>query len=125
VNGFVQDLKRAWRTCLATPGLTLSVALLLALGIGANTAIFRVVDAVLWRPLPFADQDRLVTLGETSLKSGGGAAPVANVSRALWTERLGSDPAAVGRPIVLDGEPYTVVGVMPAGFDFPGSGTRV
>jgi putative ABC transport system permease protein len=163
--------------------------LTLALGIGANTAIFSVVDAVLLRPLAYPDSGQLVWLcergpdwsggsisypnfldwksqqsifekfgvyngnnftltgaGEPVLLAGAlmsaevfaalrtqpeigrvfredddkpGAAPVAVISHALWRNRFGGDAGSATRSINLDGKSYTIVGVMPAGFEFP------
>jgi putative ABC transport system permease protein len=64
------DLKFAARLLLKHPGFTLIATLVLALGIGANTAIFSVVDAVLLRPLPYADQERIVSLSTFWKKTG-------------------------------------------------------
>jgi putative ABC transport system permease protein len=189
-----QDLRYGFRTLRQRPGFTLVAVMALALGIGANTAIFSVVNAVLLRPLPFADPDRLVIVwqsnqqGEYSQLSltypnydelrkqcqacaeigawnsynytrfaltGGaqpeeaqyavvsaslfsvlgvkpalgraflpeedqlGAARVAIISHGLWQRRWAGDPKLLGQPVTLNGQSYTVVGIMPPGFVFP------
>ena len=65
MSGFWNDLKHGCRLLLKTPGFALSAIVVLALGIGANTAIFGIVNGVLLRPLPFAEPDRLVQLWHT------------------------------------------------------------
>jgi putative ABC transport system permease protein len=183
-----QNLQSTFRQLRRTPAFTLTVVLTLALGIGATTAIFSLVEGVLLRPLPFQDADRLVLLGDhlggrpgmsvrareiatytratqafsslggyitTSFELSGGAQPeqinaarlnsgmfptlgvqpilgrvftpqedharqpVAVISYALWTDHYNRDPHVLGITIVLDRKPYSVIGVMPRGFEFP------
>ena len=180
-----QDLRFALRAWRHRPAFVLTAVGTLALGIGANTAIFSVVSGVLLRPLPFAAPDRLVQLHESSpdepmrpveirnmeewrassasldgiagytrisrtlenvadpeqlaLVAGEremlgvlGVPPMAGrtirkddslnvavASYAFWKRRLGGDYGAVGRAIQLDGQAFTVIGVMPQGFRFP------
>src|SRR6185369_1391043 len=182
-----KDLLYSIRGLLKRPAFTVIAVLTLALGIGANTAIFSVVNAVLLRPLAVKDPDRIMTFwhsapakglthldlndaqvaytrtfqnlaafetGSFSITGGGepevvpggvvtfnyfdvlGREPlygrtftaqedtpgnnhVALLSYALWQRRFGGNPNILGQSINLDSEPTTVVGIMPADFDFP------
>nr|MBA3259950.1 hypothetical protein [Gemmatimonadales bacterium] len=64
------DLRLAWRRLGRSPGFTAAAALTLALGIGANTAVFTLVDAALLRPLPFPEPEGLVVLWESQPAQG-------------------------------------------------------
>ncbi|HEY6249399.1 MAG TPA: ABC transporter permease [Candidatus Angelobacter sp.] len=68
MNLFVQNVRYGWRMLRKNPGFTLIALVTLALGIGANTALFSVIDAVLLRPLPFRDPSRLVAVGSVDPK---------------------------------------------------------
>ena len=70
MQGIAQDLRYGLRMLLKTPGVTAAAVLALGLGIGANTAIFTVVSAVLVRPLPYPDPDRIVAVFENKLDRG-------------------------------------------------------
>jgi len=72
------DLRSDFRTLGKNPGFTIVALLVLTLGIGASTAIFSVVDAVVLRGLPFDDPDRLVALGNRSVPGKGGKVPVSS-----------------------------------------------
>ena len=189
------EIARACRTLLRRPGFTMIVTLTLALGIGATTAIFSVVDGVLLRSLPYPEPDRLVRVlqyrrgdvdptgafsredfadlhrstaafeslaafsgpGPRILTGSGGAEEIlvasvttdlfqtlglpAAIGRTItgdalqgdsvvvlsdgfWRSRFGADPSVVGSTMMLDGSALTILGVMPASFDFPTRGTQ-
>jgi putative ABC transport system permease protein len=82
-----QDLRYGARTLLKKPGFTLIAAITLALGIGANTAIFSVVDAVLLRPLPYPEADRLVFLWSTLKSQGIGSSGSAMPDYREWRDQ--------------------------------------
>ncbi|MCA1631814.1 MAG: ABC transporter permease [Acidobacteria bacterium] len=84
----VRDLRFGARTLAKSPGVTLVIVLTLALGAGANAAIFSVVEAVLLRPLPFGAPERIVGLRETLPDEG--SIPVAYRTYAEWRERCGA-----------------------------------
>ncbi len=187
----LQDLRYGARMLLKNPGFTLIATLTLSLGIGANTAIFSLTNALVLRPFDFPDLDRLVTVSGTMPQQGGefygmtpadyadlrreqtafvdlaayrqsnatltgmgepervqnvkvasgffrllggeaalgrmflpeeeqvGRDQVAALSYGLWRRRFGADPKIVGATVSLDGKAYTVIGVMPANFNFP------
>jgi putative ABC transport system permease protein len=181
----IQDLRYGVRMLWKSPGFTIVAVLTLALGIGANTAIFSVVNGVLLRPLPFRDPSRLVLIAEKSsfpiistsyenyldwrdqshsfesmeatrgssitLTGAGeperlnvrmataglfsmlginaqigrtflaeedraGGTPVALLSYGLWQRRFGGSADIIGKTVNLDLQPYTVVGILPSGF---------
>ena len=80
----MRNVRYAVRTLAHTPGFTVTVVLTLALGIGANTAVFSAIDAVLLRPLPFPDGDRLVLLTQT--QEGSGETRIAPVRLQDWNQ---------------------------------------
>lgn len=188
MDDFLQDLRYGFRTLRNNPAFTAIAVATLAIGIGANTAIFSFVDGVLLKPLPYVEPDRIVRVlekppgggrngistlnyldwqkdntvfdymaaqtGDSTTLTGNGepaqlraslVSPhyfdifrigavigrtfaadedqagkdrVAILSHALWTTQFGADPHIVGRTILLDGEPNTVIGVLPAGGAF-------
>src|SRR5437867_174816 len=188
IDDAVQDARYAARVLRHNLGFTLAIVGTLALGIGANTAIFSVVNAVVLRQLPYADPDRLYAIWNVPVQSpadrnpasypdildwqtqssaftglGGYAfnrfeitgpegvdyvravigmpsvysvlgatpligrlpgagderAPVVAISYRLWQRRYGGDRGIVGRTAIADEKPFTIVGVMRAGFHFP------
>ncbi len=193
------DLKYAVRTLARTPGFTVAAVLVMALGIGANTALFTVVRSVLLKPLPFREPDRLIQLyeqspsgkrayswvaggmyaawkqqapsveqmaifGTDSISLSGDGSPLPEriryaecswnlfsmlgvepemgrsfiaaddrpdapgtvvLTHSLWMRRYAGDKAILGKTILLDARPYTVVGVLPAWFNYPDLPTQL
>ncbi|MEK6301903.1 MAG: ABC transporter permease [Acidobacteriota bacterium] len=125
-----QDLRYGARMLLKQPGFTLIAVIALALGIGANTAIFSVVNAVLLTPLPFAEPDRLTIVYETNLQRGSTRSPASYPNFADWRdqnhafERMSSyhladfiltgegDPALI-QGAVVNADLFPLLGVAP------------
>ncbi|HEY0763617.1 MAG TPA: ABC transporter permease [Pyrinomonadaceae bacterium] len=104
------DVRYAVRSLLKRPGFSLIVVLTLALGIGANAAVFSVINAVLLRPLPYRDVDRVVTLWQNNTKAGISLNEVSPANFIDWKEQSHSFEALAGiEPsgftLVGDGEP--------------------
>jgi len=195
----LRDVRFGVRTLRRTPGFAIVAILVMALGIGANVALFTVVRSVLLKPLPFAEPERLVALyeqsadgqfpfnviapgvfaewkkqnrsfsdlaligdAEFSLSGAGGQLPekmhgatctwnllstlgvqpalgrnftaaddrhAANatvlMSWGLWKRRFGGNPAILNQTIHLDGQAYTVIGILPAWFAYPDAATQL
>ena len=186
-ENFLRDLRYSLRMLRKSPGFTIVAVLTLALGIGANTAIFSVIDSVLLSPLPYADPDRLVTIKQNdslrniddiraqtkNLARGGGVttermdytggpepmqiraayvdaglletlgvSPMLGrlispdedvkggphnmvITHRFWQEFLGADPNVLGRSLTLNGNRYSVIGVMPPNFALPEDETDI
>ncbi|HYO99512.1 MAG TPA: ABC transporter permease [Pyrinomonadaceae bacterium] len=113
LESFWQDIRYGVRMLLRKPGFTFVAVLTLALGIGANTAIFSMVNAVLLRPLPFREPERIMTLWENNLKDGIERDDVSPANFLDWRERSSSvfEEMAFANPNSLDylggGEPET------------------
>src|SRR4029453_16822060 len=87
MDNLVQDVRYGIRTLLRQPGFAATAILTLALGIGATTAIFSVVNAVVLRPLPFVSPDRIVVVTNTNLKTGARNTTVSGPDFRDWREQ--------------------------------------
>ncbi|HEX5891046.1 MAG TPA: hypothetical protein VFY61_20205, partial [Pyrinomonadaceae bacterium] len=92
----LNDIRFAARSLLKRPGFTIIVVLTLALGIGANAAVFSVINAVLLRPLPYRDADRIVTLWQNNTKSALSQNDVSPANFIDWSEQSSSFEAIAG-----------------------------
>ncbi len=123
----ISDIRFAVRTLRKAPVFTGTVVAALAFCIGANTAIFSVLDTVLFRPLPFPDQGRLVsvTVGRVFTQEEDEHAKRVVVLNYGFAQSVFRTPQeALGRSIPLERTPYTVIGVMPRSFSFPIRGAQ-
>ncbi|HEX4683379.1 MAG TPA: ABC transporter permease [Gemmatimonadaceae bacterium] len=94
IDDWMQDVRYAFRALRATPAFALVVTLTLALGIGATTAIYTVVDTVLLRPLPYPEPDRLVAMSD--VQEGGRETPAGFDEYLEWRKRSGAALSDVG-----------------------------
>jgi putative ABC transport system permease protein len=100
----LRNIRYALRVLARSPGFTLTVVLTLALGIGANTAVFSAIDAILLRPLPYPDSDRLVRITEVHERGG---EMLAGVTRVQDWHRLNSTFEAISAYYTADGSDTT------------------
>src|SRR5262249_2075983 len=96
MDAVIQDIRYAIRLCVRTPGFTVVAVLALALGIGANTAIFTIVNAVLLERLPYKDPQRLVAVWEENSRRPGRANTVSPGNYLRWRERAAAFDDLVG-----------------------------
>jgi putative ABC transport system permease protein len=127
LTGMLRDLRYAARLLLRTPAFTATAVLTLALGIGASTAIFSVVNAVLLQPLPYADPEHLMLIGERG--NDGSASNVGYTTFLDWRARNHSfEDMAIFRSfqttLVANGEPERVAGMRVSSNFFPMLGVR-
>ena len=87
MNGLVQDLRYGWRTLTKSRSFTAVAVLTLALGIGVNSSIFSLINAVLLRPLPFKDPNKLVVLYERRASSNDANLPISGHEFSAWQEQ--------------------------------------
>src|SRR5262245_42413229 len=96
MDRFLRDLRYALRIFARTPGFTTTAIVALGLGIGANTAIFTIVNAVLIERLPFKDPVRLVVLWEENARRPGRSNTVGPMNYVRWKERTASFEGMAG-----------------------------
>lgn len=130
-DGIVQDVRFAGRTLRRSPGYTATAVAVLALGIGAGTAIFCAANSFFFRPLPFGDADRLMMLYETNPEFGWVDAAAAPANMLDWRERVDgfADVAAYSDfmdeiPFIVEGEPVLLAAAAVTGNFFDVLGVR-
>jgi len=94
------DIQYAWRTAVRSPGFVLAATCTLALGIGANTAIFSIISSVLLRPLPFAHPERLVQVNRVDPRFGPGAVPYPDIQDWLYQSAIIEEISGYGNTSV-------------------------
>ena len=107
---FWQDLRFGARMLMKTPGFALIAVITLAMGIGANTAIFSVIHTVLLRPLPFAQQERLVTLWKRDITSNSPFVELALAEISDWQRDSRSFSSIAALPATVYGYGYVLTG---------------
>ncbi len=122
MNALLQDLRYALRSLSRAPGFTVASVVTLALGIGANAALFSVVNGVLLKPLPYADSERIVQIFRSDAKAGRSGVAPADVLD--WKDRLTSLTNVTGVSTISvtlngEGEPERVVGAKVSASLFP------
>ena len=106
MNGIMQDLRYGWRTLAKSPGFTAVAVLTLALGIGANSSIFSLINAVLLRPLPFNEPERLVMVWERRATSTDSNLPISGHEFVAWREQSRS----FEKTAIFTGDGFTLTG---------------
>src|SRR5882762_4269467 len=129
MDGFLRDIRYGFRGLRKRPGFTAIAVITLALGIGANTAIFSVINAVLLRPLPFKEPGRLVMVWERRPNSGVANLPISAHEFVAWKERAHSfESLTLFQPDGLNltgrGDPVTVTAAQVSAEFFPVMGIQ-
>lgn len=106
MNGFLHDLRYGWRTLIKSPAFTAVAVLTLAFGIGANSSIFSLINAVLLRPLPFKDPDNLITIWERRASSNDANLPISPHEFVAWREQTSS----IDKMALMLGDGLTLTG---------------
>src|SRR6188474_2786476 len=111
MDAILSELRLAVRSLRRTPAITLAALITLALGIGANTAVFSVVDAVLLRPLPYPDPERLLVLYQQHQRSNVGRTRAAHLGTGFTLSGSEGPELVIGQ--LVSAELFDVLGVRP------------